>query len=140
MAQKLTLPVDTDILRMKIQKDLEARHRIDIDTKVQENERLSDQFYEAKRQLDIFRTQLESQKYEHEKDIQDSKDRFKSEIQELMLENQALQAKADDRRDRDMIKQLRRDLDEAKRRAHDYGQESNEMRRERDSVKMEKNE
>ena len=69
MAQKLTLPVDTDILRMKIQKDLEARHRIDIDTKVQENERLSDQFYEAKRQLDIFRTQLESQKYEHEKDI-----------------------------------------------------------------------
>lgn len=57
-----------------------------------------------------------------------------------MLENQALQAKADDRRDRDMIKQLRRDLDEAKRRAHDYGQESNEMRRERDTVKMEKNE
>ena len=82
--------MDTDILRMKIQKDLEARHRIDIDTKVQENERLSDQFYEAKRQLDIFRTQLESQKFEHEKDIQDSKDRFKSEIQELMLENQAL--------------------------------------------------
>jgi hypothetical protein len=34
MAQKLTLPVDTDILRMKIQKDLEARHRIDIETKV----------------------------------------------------------------------------------------------------------
>ena len=31
MAQKLTLPVDTDILRMKIQKDLEARHRIDIE-------------------------------------------------------------------------------------------------------------
>lgn len=56
MAQKLTLPVDTDILRMKIQKDLEARHRIDIENKVQENERLSDQFYEAKRQLDIFRT------------------------------------------------------------------------------------
>jgi chromosome segregation ATPase len=56
MAQKLTLPVDTDILRMKIQKDLEARHRVDIETKVQENERLSDQFYECKRQLDILRT------------------------------------------------------------------------------------
>ena len=34
MAQKLTLPVDTDILRMKIQKDLEARHRIDIEQKM----------------------------------------------------------------------------------------------------------
>lgn len=90
MAQKLSLPVDTDILRMKIQKDLEARHRTDMESKIQENERLSDQFYEAKRQLDIMRTQYESQKYEHEKDIQDCKDRFKAEIQELMLENQAL--------------------------------------------------
>ena len=40
MAQKLTLPVDTDILRMKIQKDLESRHRIDIEQKLSENERL----------------------------------------------------------------------------------------------------
>lgn len=31
MAQKLQLPIDTDILRMKIQKDLEARHRIELE-------------------------------------------------------------------------------------------------------------
>jgi len=49
MAQKLTLPVDTDILRMKIQKDLESRHRIDIESKVSENERLQDHYYESKR-------------------------------------------------------------------------------------------
>lgn len=49
MAQKLSLPIDTDILRMKIQKDLEARHRIDLEQKQNENERLSDQFYESKR-------------------------------------------------------------------------------------------
>lgn len=49
MAQKLSLPVDTDILRMKIQKDLEARHRIDLEQKINENERLADQFYESKR-------------------------------------------------------------------------------------------
>ena len=42
MAQKLSLPIDTDILRMKIQKDLEARHRIDLEQKQNENERLSD--------------------------------------------------------------------------------------------------
>lgn len=64
MAQKLSLPVDTDILRMKIQKDLEARHRIDLEQKVNENERLADQFYETKRQLDILRTQFEAAKYE----------------------------------------------------------------------------
>ena len=55
MAQKLQLPIDTDILRMKIQKDLEARHRIEVEQKIQENERLQDQHFEANRQLDIVR-------------------------------------------------------------------------------------
>lgn len=139
MAQKLTLPVDTDILRMKIQKDLEARHRVDLEQKVGENERLLDQYYEAKRQLDIVRTQFDQSKYEHEKELQDAKDKMKQEIQELMMENQALQARCDDRRDRELIKQLRRDLDEAKRRAHDATQEMNQLRRERDSLKVDKN-
>ena len=31
MQNKMTLPVDTDILRMKIAKDMEARHRIELD-------------------------------------------------------------------------------------------------------------
>ena len=64
MAQKLALPIDTDILRMKIQKDLESRHRIEMEDKVGENEKLMDQFYEGKRQLDILRTQHEALKYE----------------------------------------------------------------------------
>ena len=42
LAQKLALPVDTDILRMKIMKDLESRHRIDLEAKASENERLQD--------------------------------------------------------------------------------------------------
>ena len=33
MAAKMQLPIDTDILRMKIQKDIESRHRIEIDAK-----------------------------------------------------------------------------------------------------------
>ena len=125
---------------MKIQKDIESRHRIEMETKMQENERLSDQYYESKRQLDILRTQHEAMKFEHEKDINDTKERFKSEIQELMLENQALQSKADDRRDRDLIKQLRRDLDETKRRQQDYHQEATEIRRDRDAIKLDKSE
>jgi hypothetical protein len=31
MQQKMTLPIDTDIMRMKIQKDIESRHRADLD-------------------------------------------------------------------------------------------------------------
>ena len=33
MHQKMSLPVDTDILRMKIAKDMESRHRIELETK-----------------------------------------------------------------------------------------------------------
>lgn len=55
------------------------------------------------------------------------------------MENQALTSKADDRRDRDLIKQLRRDLDEARRKSQDVIQELNEMRRDRDTLKLDKN-
>ncbi len=36
--------------------------------------------------------------------MRDAKDKYKTEIQELTLENQALQSKAEDRRDRDLIR------------------------------------
>ena len=51
-----------------------------------------------------------------------------------------MQAKCDDRRDRDLIKQLRRDLDESRRKSQDLTSEANEMRRERDQLRLEKNE
>lgn len=83
----MALPVDSDILRMKLQKDIEGRHRIELDQKQQEIERLSEHYYEAKRQLDVVKTQLETQKYESEKEINDLKDKHKTEIHEMMLEN-----------------------------------------------------
>jgi hypothetical protein len=61
-------------------------------------------------------------------------------MHEMLLENQTLQSKIDDKRDRDLIRQLRRDLDEQKRRANELYQENAEVRRERDQVKLEKNE
>lgn len=80
LSQKLALPVDTDILRMKIMKDVESRHRIDLEQRSSENERLQDQYYEAKRQLDIVRTQFDSFKYESEKELNDHKEKLKAEI------------------------------------------------------------
>lgn len=46
MHAKMALPVDTDILRMKIAKDMEQRHRLELEAKHSETERLSEQFYE----------------------------------------------------------------------------------------------
>jgi hypothetical protein len=42
MQAKMALPVDTDILRMKLAKDMEARHRLELETKQQEYDRLAD--------------------------------------------------------------------------------------------------
>jgi hypothetical protein len=61
-------------------------------------------------------------------------------MHEMMLENQALQSRADDKRDRELIRQLRRDLDENKRRITELLTECSDLRRERDLAKMEKNE
>ena len=43
------------------------------------------------------------------------KEKARKESSELLIENQALQAKADDKKDRELIRQLRRDLDTHKR-------------------------
>ena len=68
------------------------------------------------------------------------KDKAKKESSELLIENQALQAKADDKKDRELIRQLRRDLDTHKRKEAELHTEATELRRERDSIKTEKNE
>ena len=35
MAQKMQLPIDTDILRMRIAKDIEAKYRFELENKMQ---------------------------------------------------------------------------------------------------------
>jgi hypothetical protein len=54
------------------------------------------------------------------------------------LENQALLAKAEDRRDRDLIRQLRRETEEHKRRVTDLLTEVSDLRKERDLLKLDK--
>lgn len=48
--QKMMLPVDTDILRMKIAKDMEARQRLELEARQSEIDRVSELYYESKRQ------------------------------------------------------------------------------------------
>lgn len=83
---KMVMPVDTDILRLKLQKDLEARHRFELEQKEQEAERLQEQFYEAKRQMEIHRTQFENLKVESEREVSDWRDKYRALEQEYSLE------------------------------------------------------
>jgi len=79
MQAKMALPVDTDILRMKLAKDMEARHRLELETKQQECDRLADQYYEQKRQNEVMKAQIEAVKSEAEKEARDLKEKHKQE-------------------------------------------------------------
>lgn len=43
------MPIDTDILRMRVTKDIEARFRLELETKTLELEKTTDSYYECKR-------------------------------------------------------------------------------------------
>ena len=72
---------------MKIAKDMEARHRLELDGRQQECDRLAEQFYEAKRQAEVYKAQLEAAKSENEREQRDVRDKHRSELQDLTLEN-----------------------------------------------------
>ena len=119
---------------------MESRHRVELDQKQYEVDRLGEQYYESKRQLDVVKTQLDTQRHEFEKEVAELKEKSRKEASELMIENQSLQAKADDKKDRELIRQLRRELDSHKRKNQENLSECTELRRDRDLIKLEKNE
>ena len=70
LTQKMQLPVDQDILRMRIQKDLEMKYRSELDAKTTELETAQGSLYETKRQLEVARTQVESGRHEYDRALQ----------------------------------------------------------------------
>ena len=56
----MQLPVDQDILRMRVQKDLENKYRFDIDSKTMELDKVSESYFETKRLYELAKTQNES--------------------------------------------------------------------------------
>lgn len=67
MAQKIQLPIDTDILRMRISKDIENKFRFELQNKCSQLENTTDQYYEVKRLLEITKLAHEQLKIESEK-------------------------------------------------------------------------
>ena len=138
---KMALPIDQDILRMRIQKDLEGKYRFDIDSKSMELDRLSESYFETKRHFELTKTELESLKVEHEKVLGEIKRRNKEEIDELVSDNHALQLRIEDTyKDKEATRALRRDIDDVKRRLCEAQQEGLDLRKERDQLKIDKNE
>ena len=86
----MQLPVDQDILRMRIQKDLENKYRFELDSKAMELDKVSESYFETKRLYEAGKTELESRNAEYEKVVADMRRRHQEELQELVADNQAL--------------------------------------------------
>jgi hypothetical protein len=82
--EKMTLPIDNEIIKMRVQKDIDGRYRMELETRALELERMTDAYYDVKRQLEIFKTSLENQRYETEKIVEELRDKSKQEISELV--------------------------------------------------------
>lgn len=117
---KMQLPVDQDILRMRIQKDLENKYRFEIDSKTQELDRVTENYFEVKRLHELAKTTIDSMKIDTEKMVNETKKRFRDEINELVQDNHALQLRIEDSsKEREHVRTMRRDLDDCKRRLCD---------------------
>lgn len=98
----MQLPVDQDILRMRIQKDLENKYRFELDSKSMELDKVSESYFETKRLYEAVKTELESSKIEFEKAVSDIRRRHSEELQEVVADNHALQLRIEDStKDRD---------------------------------------
>jgi hypothetical protein len=76
----MQIPIDTDILKMRLAKDLEQKYRFELDNRLAELERATDSLFETKRQLDLIKITYESSRHENEKFLSDMRDRHKQEI------------------------------------------------------------
>lgn len=74
-------------MRLKLKKDIEAPFRIEIEAKDKEINRLVEWNNTLKRQYELTKTELESIKFEKEKEISGLKERLQKEITDLLLEN-----------------------------------------------------
>jgi chromosome segregation ATPase len=139
VSAKIIPSVDNDMMRIKVINELEGPHRQALEAKQQETDRLQDQVYELKRIVEITNSKYDSIRFEAEKDIRDLKERHKYEVNDLMQEIQALQERLEDTRDKDIIRIMRRDLDEIKFRYDENETEMEELRREKERLREEKN-
>jgi len=116
-------PMDMEIFKMKMKKEIETSHRIEIEERNAMLERSKNERDDYKRSLEILNTKYENLKLDTQSQIESNKLKYKEELQGLILENQKLQTQVEASKDRDLLRQARRDLEESKRRMEEYQKE-----------------
>ena len=93
-----------------------------------------------KRKFELLNTEHETLKTEISREINHLNERHKNEVRELMFEIQLLNEKCDSAIDRDTYKNIKLELDTYKKQFSDMQNEISSLRKEKDSLLMERNE
>lgn len=128
-------PMDMDILKLKTRKEFENSHAMELEERQNIINKIKEERDELKRNLEFLNIKHENLKFDSQREIESNKFKYKEELQVLIKENQKLQSQIEMSKDRDMLRQARRELEEAKRRMEEYQKECNELRKERDALK-----
>lgn len=128
-------PMDMDILKLKTRKEFENSHTMELEERQNIINKIKEERDELKRNLEFLNIKHENLKFDSQREIESNKFKYKEELQVLIKENQKLQSQIEMSKDRDMLRQARRELEEAKRRMEEYQKECNELRKERDALK-----
>ncbi len=135
---KALLPTDTDMLRAKIAREIEAPYKQKVDGMTQEMDKLESEMSDLRRQNVLLKSELDANNAEHERQLQDLKQRNKAQVSDLMAELQLLHERVDDTKDKEAIRLLKREVEEHKRKAMDSMKEVAELRKQRDELKLER--
>lgn len=136
---KALLPTDTDMLRAKIAREIEAPYRQKMENLTQEIDRVESELSEVRRSNILLKSEMEANNANHSKYVADLKQKYQSQISDLMSEVQVLNEHLDDEKDKELIRTVKREAEEYKRKALELQRELGELRRQRDDLKLEKN-
>ncbi|KAL4440811.1 hypothetical protein ABPG74_013792 [Tetrahymena malaccensis] len=112
--QAKVLPsLDQDMIRVRLLNELEAPHRIELEAKQLEIERLQEKQYDLKRQLELFKTKYEVITAEAQRDIRELKEKHKIELKDMMLELQINQEKTiETQKEKQQAKMFKKEAEE----------------------------
>eukprot|EP00826_Nyctotherus_ovalis_P016004 TRINITY_DN14602_c0_g2_i1.p1 TRINITY_DN14602_c0_g2~~TRINITY_DN14602_c0_g2_i1.p1 ORF type:complete len:503 (+),score=183.64 TRINITY_DN14602_c0_g2_i1:81-1589(+) len=135
---KALLPTDTDMLRTKIAREIEAPYKLRIEALTQDVEKLEEKQREVERENKLLKGELEDREARWSKEMSDLRTKHQGEVKSLTNELHLLREQLDEVKDKELIRTLRREVEEYKRRSLDAQRDAGDLRRQRDELKLQR--
>ncbi|CAI2364077.1 unnamed protein product [Moneuplotes crassus] len=135
---RITRQVDPEVQRVKIKKEVQATFHSELNSKQYQIDKLSENLHESKRSQETLKLTFDWYKEEKEKELTSIKEKHKADMNEMIMEMQNLQHRLDDSNEKDLIREIKREADDYKRKYQEIQNLLTEVKKERDDLRSEK--